>query len=222
VAKSGSGLATLTSSFTYESSFNKVASATDPRAQVTSYTYTAQGLPLTVTSPADTAGVSPVTTFAYTAYTAAGLPAFYLQTGAVTGTSVTYDGNGTLIGDGVWSYDLDNRLKSATKTGYAATLAYDGEGRLRQTTLGGTVTNLLYDGGDLIAEYDGANVLLRRYVHGPGVDEPLLWYGGATTTSKTWLYADHQRSIVAQANSAGTSTATYSYGPFGEPNQLTR
>ena len=41
------------------------------------------------------------------------------------------------------------------------------------------------------------------------------------TTSKTWLYADHQGSIVAQANSAGTSTATYSYGPFGEPNQTT-
>ena len=39
VAKSGSGLATLTQSFTYEGSFNKVATSTDPRAKVTSYSY---------------------------------------------------------------------------------------------------------------------------------------------------------------------------------------
>ncbi len=46
MAKPGSGLATLTQSFTYESTFNKVASASDAPAKVTSYTYTAQGLPL--------------------------------------------------------------------------------------------------------------------------------------------------------------------------------
>ncbi|MDO9164301.1 MAG: RHS repeat-associated core domain-containing protein, partial [Methylococcaceae bacterium] len=61
----------------------------------------------------------------------------------------------------------------------------------------------------------------RRYVHGPGVDEPLVWYEGAVTTAKTWLYSDHQGSIVATANSAGTSTATLSYGPYGEPNATT-
>jgi RHS repeat-associated protein len=62
--------------------------------------------------------------------------------------------------------------------------------------------------------------LLRRYVHGPGIDEPLVWYEGSGTGSKTWLYADHQGSIAATANSAGTSTATYSYGPYGEPNAI--
>lgn len=90
---------------------------------------------------------------------------------------------------------------------------------MRQTDLGGTVTQLLYDGVNLIAEYDASNNVLRRYVHGPGIDEPLVWYEGAGTTSKTWLYADHQGSIVGQADATGTSTAIYSYGPFGEPNQ---
>lgn len=152
-------------------------------------------------------------------YTANGLN----QYTAVGASTLTYDGNGNLAGDGYWAYgyDLDNRLKSATAPGYSASLAYDGEGRLRQTNLGGTVTNLLYDGTALVAEYDGGNALLRRYVHGPGIDEPLVWYEGATTTNKTWLYADHQGSIVGQANSAGTSTAIYSYGPYGEPNQTT-
>lgn len=35
---------------------------------MTNYSYTAQGLPLAVTSPVDAAGVQPVTTFGYTAY----------------------------------------------------------------------------------------------------------------------------------------------------------
>jgi hypothetical protein len=43
----------------------------------------------------------------------------------------------------------------------------------------GTPTRFGYDGVDLIAEYDGAGAVLRRYVHGPGSDEPLMWYEGA-------------------------------------------
>uniref|UniRef100_UPI000AC19CAF RHS repeat-associated core domain-containing protein n=1 Tax=Thauera butanivorans TaxID=86174 RepID=UPI000AC19CAF len=142
---------------------------------------------------------------------------------AAAGSTLTYDNKGNLKSDGVWTYvyDVDNKLKSANKSGYAATLAYDAEGRLRRTTLAGTVTDLLYDGVDLVAEYDSAGTLLRRYVHGPGVDEALVWYEGTTTTDKTWLYADHLGSIVAAANSGGTNTAIYRYGPYGEPDTTT-
>ena len=152
-------------------------------------------------------------------YTANGLNQYTTAAGA----TISHDTNGNLSGDGVWTYtyDTDNRLKSASKTGLAATLAYDAEGRLRQTVIAGATTNLAYDGSDLVAEYDSAGTLLRRYVHGPGVDEPLVWYEGATTTSKNWLYADHLGSIVATADSAGNSTATYTYGPYGEPNVTT-
>jgi RHS repeat-associated protein len=136
------------------------------------------------------------------------------------------DANANLTGDGTWTYgyDLNNRLKTAAKAGTSATLAYDAEGRLRHSaiTIGSTATsNLLYDGVDLVAEYNAANVLQRRYVHGPGVDEPLVVYEGATTTAKSWLYADHLGSIVGTANATGTSTAIYSYGPYGEPNIAT-
>jgi RHS repeat-associated protein len=152
-------------------------------------------------------------------YTANGLN----QTTTAAGATLTHDAKGNLTGDGVWTYafDADNKLRSATKTGYAATLAYDAEGRLRRTTLAGAISDLAYDGVDLVAEYDGAGTLLRRYAHGPGVDEPLVWYEGSTTTAKSWLYADHLGSIIGTANSAGTSTAIHSYGPFGEPNVTT-
>ena len=152
-------------------------------------------------------------------YTANGLN----QYTAAAGATLTHDTKGNLTGDGVWTYtyDLDNQLISANKTGSSNSLAYDGAGRLRQTTLAGTVTGLTYDGVDLVAEYNSGGTLLRRYVHGPGVDEPLVWYEGTTTTNKTWLYQDQLGSVIGTANSAGTSTAIHSYGPYGEPNIAT-
>ncbi len=153
-------------------------------------------------------------------YTSNGLNQYTAAGGTVHG----YDANGNLTGDGTWSYgyDLDNRLKTASKTGTAASLSYDAEGRLRQTVIGASTTSLLYDATNLIAEYDAAgSTLQRRYVHGPGTDEPIVWYEGSGTTAKNWFYTDHLGSIVATANATGASTGIYSYGPYGEPNTTT-
>lgn len=144
----------------------------------------------------------------------------------VGGLAHTHDTNGNLKTDGTgwtYTYDLNNRLKTAVKTGTGAVTAnlhYDAEGRLRQTAIGTVTTDLLYDGTDLVAEYNGTAVA-RRYVHGPGIDEPLVWYEGSGTTAKNWIYTNHLGSVVALANTAGTSTATYTYGPYGEPNVTT-
>lgn len=143
---------------------------------------------------------------------------------SAAGTLPTHDANGNLTGDGTWTYtyDLDNRLKTANKTGTAASLIYDAQGRLRQTTIGGAALNLLYDDQALVAEYDSANTtVLRRYVHGPGTDEPIVWYEGSGTTNKSAIYADHLGSVIATANGSGAGTAAYSYGPYGEPNTTT-
>jgi RHS repeat-associated protein len=139
---------------------------------------------------------------------------------AAAGATISNDANGNLNGDGVWTYgyDADNRLRTASKSGLAASLNYDALGRLRQTVFGATTSNLLYSGSELVAEYDAAGNLQRRYVHGPGVDEPLVAYEGAGTAAKAWLYADHQGSVVATADAAGNASASYSYGPFGEPD----
>lgn len=153
-------------------------------------------------------------------YTSNGLNQYTAAAGATMG----YDANGNFTGDGTWTYayDLDNRLRTASKSGTAATLSYDPEGRLRQTAIGATTINLLYDNQNLIAEYDAAGTtVLRKYVHGPGTDEPIVWYEGTGTAAKNWLYADHLGSIVATANGTGASTGTYTYGPYGEPNTTT-
>jgi RHS repeat-associated protein len=132
----------------------------------------------------------------------------------------TYDRNGNLTGEGTWTYtyDLDNRLKTAGRwRGIAeATLDYDPEGRLVRYNYPGRDRRQLYDGQHLAAEYDEAGVMLNRYVFGPGVDAPLVQYEGAGTNGKSYLYADQQGSIVATANAAGAVTESVKYGPFGE------
>jgi RHS repeat-associated protein len=102
-----------------------------------------------------------------------------------------------------------------------ATLGYDPLGRLYQTTNGASVTTqLLYDGDELVAEYDGAGSLLRRYVHGAGADDPLVWYEGPTmgASSRQFLHADWQGSIVAISDNAGNPIAVNAYDDYGVPN----
>jgi RHS repeat-associated protein len=147
-------------------------------------------------------------------YTANGLN----QYTAAAGVAISYDANGNLRSDGTWTYgyNSENRLSTANKVGLSASLTYDALGRLNQTNIGGNVSNLLYLGSNLIAEYDGAGNLVHRYVHGPGVDEPLVQYDGAGIGTKTWLYADNLGSVVARADASGVATGTYTYSPFGE------
>ncbi|WP_423605672.1 RHS repeat-associated core domain-containing protein [Sphingomonas sp. MS122] len=128
-----------------------------------------------------------------------------------------YDSNGDLISDGTtnYAYDAENRL-AATSTGL--NLLYDANGRLWQTSGGPwATTRFLYDGDELVAEYDGSGNLLRRYVHGPGADDPVLWYEGAGLTGKRSLQADAQGSIVSVAGVSGNRIAIDSYDEYGIP-----
>lgn len=133
-------------------------------------------------------------------------------------TGFAYDPNGNLTSDGTtaYAYDVENRLLSASGS-KNATLSYDPNGRLFQLASGGATTRFLYDGDALVAEYDGAGTLLRRYVHGSGVDEPLVWYEGSGLGDRRSMRADHQGSVVAVSNGSGASLAINSYDEYGVP-----
>ncbi|ABB08532.1 RHS repeat-associated core domain-containing protein [Burkholderia lata] len=203
------GLSTLTNALTA------------PGDQV-QYTYARnQILDVTSVTPSNLAYQWSSGTIGSQSYTADGLNRYTTAAGGSAG----YDNNGNVASYGGWSYgyDLDNRLVSGS-TGLFSTvsLVYDPESRLRQTVepngLGSLTTNMLYDDTKLVAEYDSSGNILRRYVQGSGADNPLVWYEGSGTANKNWLYVDQSGSVVATANAAGVKTATYTYGPFGEPN----
>ncbi len=116
-----------------------------------------------------------------------------------------------------------NRLTGVTGAA-ALTLAYDPAGRLRETIAGAATTRFLYVPGSgsgagglfIIGEYDGSGALLRRHVHGPAVDEPLVSYDGAGTTNRAWLIADALGSVIASTNASAVATTINTYDAFGQ------
>lgn len=135
----------------------------------------------------------------------------------VAGQSFTYDTRGNLTGDGTntYAYNIHNQIISGPSS---AALSYDPLGRLYQTSAtGATTTRFLYDGDALIAEYNTGGTLLRRYVHGPAIDEPIIWYEGAGTTDRRWMHTDQLGSVVALTDADGEALAINTYDEYGVP-----
>jgi RHS repeat-associated protein len=128
--------------------------------------------------------------------------------------SFGYDGRGNLTSDGSTSYGY-NAYNMLTSVG-TATLSYDASNRLASLVKSAT-TKFLYDGDDLIAEYDGSGTLLRRYVHGPGTDRPLVWFEGTDDSTPRYLTADQQGSITAVTDGNGNMLAINTYNEYGLP-----
>lgn len=121
-------------------------------------------------------------------------------------------------GTRTYAYDFDNRLTGVTGVGGAVTLTYDPSGRLYQTAqVSGATARFFYDGANLAAEYNGSNVLQKRYVQGPGIDNPLVAYTGTGTASKVWLIADERGSVIAETNASGAATQINAYDEYGIP-----
>ena len=129
----------------------------------------------------------------------------------------TYDDRGNLTSDGTNSYTYTSENLLATGPAGVA-LSYDPHGRLYQTVAPSGTLRFGYDGVDLITEYAAnGSTLARRYVHGPGTDDPLLWYEGAGTSDKRYLHKDERGSVIALSDNAGALIAINSYSGYGIP-----
>jgi RHS repeat-associated protein len=96
--------------------------------------------------------------------------------------------------------------------------AYDAAGRRTEKKVDGTPqVKYVYDGDHIIAEYNNAGTLLRKYVHGPGVDQPICLIESSGTYAGTHYYHyDALGSCVAMTNSAGNVTQLYEYSVYGQ------
>jgi len=83
------------------------------------------------------------------------------------------------------------------------TYKYDPSGRRIKKTVDGYATTYLYDGDHIIAEYDGNSNLLRKYVYGPRVDEPVCMIDPFDCAQgKLWLTAMRSTTITSMVLAA--------------------
>lgn len=136
-------------------------------------------------------------------------------------TNYGYDARGNLNNDSINSflYTAENRLAQQT-TGTAVLLSHEpGTGMVFETATNTVKTWFGWSGTDLLTEADGYNgaATLRRYVHGPGIDNPIVWYEGSGTSDRRFLMADERGSIVSITDSAGSIININAYDEYGIP-----
>ncbi|TMG65960.1 MAG: RHS repeat protein [Chloroflexi bacterium] len=130
-------------------------------------------------------------------------------------TTLSYDLNGNMLGDGTNTYNWNARDQLSSVTKRNATLpafTYDAFGRRQKKTLGSTVTSYLYDGASTVQELTGASIS-ANLLTGLSVDE--LFQRTEGSTARTFL-SDALNSTLALADSAGTVQTSYTYAPHGD------
>lgn len=141
------------------------------------------------------------------------------QATAAGGVSIGYDnrGNLTTSGSSGYGYTTENRM-SASPT--AAMVYEPAGGQLLQlyNTTTGVDTRFAWSGGQMIAEINASGgAIARRYVPGPNVDEPVVWYEGSGMSDRRWLHADEHGSIVAVSDGTGNAIGLNRYDEYGIP-----
>ena len=188
---------------------NDLAGTTDDLSQTLAYNSASQIASTVRTSDA----------YAWTGHfnqNATGTPNGLNQLTQVGAKSLTHDarGNVTAFGAKIFTYSSENLLLTGPN---GTTLGYDPLMRLQQTASGATTLRLAYDSLDRIAEFDGVNALQRRYVHGPNMDEPFVWYEGSGTTDRRFLSSDERGSIISVTDSSGAVLGLNKFDEFGNP-----
>lgn len=142
------------------------------------------------------------------------------------GTSaVTHDARGNLTkwGNNQYNYNSLNQLVSATLPNGTTTIAYDALGRAMQF-VNTNDNRYVYDGGNMATQLkvtSGVAAVARRFVWGPGADEVIATYEGATATTRRWPIADERGSVVAVTDDTGAAVAFNKYDEFGIPSTIT-
>ena len=93
---------------------------------------------------------------------------------------------------------------------------YDGLGRRVEKEVidaGTATTRYVYDNEDILLELNGANSIVARYTHGPGIDEPLIMEKNGQSF---YYHGDGLGSITEITNQSGAVVQRYAYSSFGK------
>jgi RHS repeat-associated protein len=136
------------------------------------------------------------------------------------GTSYTYDANGSLAtkveAGSTWTYtfDAERRLTRVEKDAVeVARFGYDPLGRRVEKVAAGTTIAYVYDDLSILKETNSSSGPVR-YVHAPGIDEPLIaekFASGAVA----YYHADGLGSIVSTSDAGGSVSSSRRYDAWG-------
>jgi YD repeat-containing protein len=103
-------------------------------------------------------------------------------------------------------------------------LGYDPLGRLASASSSGlgTASQYAYDGDHMLIAYNLNNGIYRRYVFGPGADEPIAYYKSSQSLAvgRQFIMADERGSVISTADSAGTTQGIAAYDEGALPLPL--
>jgi len=91
---------------------------------------------------------------------------------------------------------------------------HDVTGRRVEKKVDGYSTRYIYDGDHVVAEYDGNNNLLRKYIYGPGIDQPVCMIEVADSNAVYYYHFDALGSVVALSDASGDTVQTYEYADY--------
>lgn len=124
--------------------------------------------------------------------------------------------------DGSYTYDYDceNHLTDVNdiSNSRVASYSYDYKGRrIAKTVYGATsvTTKYCYDGDQVIAEYEG-DTLVRKFIYGPGIDEPIIMIDVTGSDKYYYYHFDGLGSVVALSDGNADIVEKYTYDVFGE------
>ena len=145
-------------------------------------------------------------------------------TGAATGTrALTYDTKGNLTNDGngqAYTWDEENRLRTAVVGATTTSYLYDALGRRTAKISGATTRRFVHNGAQVIAEYVNAAAVTAPElvsVWGDYIDELMLHTRTVgTTTTKYWALSNHLYSVAALISTAGAVQERYRYDAYGK------
>ncbi|MCK4660840.1 MAG: RHS repeat protein [Phycisphaerae bacterium] len=113
----------------------------------------------------------------------------------------------------LYGYDAENHLVSVDlPDGSVVAYSYDPLGRRIEKDVDGAVTRFVYAFETIASEYDGANVLLASYLHGPRYDEPLVMRRGGVNH---FYHEDGMGSVKLLTDAAEGVVSDYLYDSFG-------
>ncbi|MHC4122456.1 MAG: RHS repeat-associated core domain-containing protein [Planctomycetota bacterium] len=130
----------------------------------------------------------------------------------------TYDDNGNLTYDGTYKYyyDCENRLIDINDVNDdpVASYSYNYRGRRISKTVDSNTTEYIYDGDRVIAEYEN-DTLVRKFIYGPGIDEPICMIDVTDSNAIYYYHFDGLGSVAALTDESGDLVEKYKYDVFG-------